>query len=371
MNSLPPELLSSIIESAVECSSLYDSYKARIKTLSALTLVNRQFHEIAQPLLPQKVYFRHRWEEAAFSKGRSTGEVFDLVADLPNHGLVYQSLGDFARLRELRIVACGGVPLWRLSDHNHLKRLSFEHCGLIMDVPDHSFVLPHLEQLSFERVHGFVHSESGLLAPFFSTSTFPSLRALGIKALDSSAPPGAHTHRGVGLFSPSLLAQLDCITTDEIEPRGDPTHSLSPPPLPVPVLFDVDPRRTSTSWGRSSLAPDSSLSQTHLRIRLSCEPLPHRRQIEAALFLVETLLNETKVLEELYLDLYPRDGRRYYVLDEELQERIRKLEDPNRKTKVEIIWENHEDDWCRSRVSKEFWRRSKAKKQKAEQEKGM
>ncbi|GAA5965929.1 hypothetical protein JCM3765_006492 [Sporobolomyces pararoseus] len=352
MNSLPPELLSSIIESAVECSSLYDSYKARLKTLSALTLVNRQFHEIAQPLLPQQLYFRYRWEEAAFSENGRTGEVLKLVSEVGPSSSIYPSLqsGDFAGLKELRLFDCGQVPLLSLSGHKPL--------------PDRHLILPHLEELSLAQVHCVLLSESRSLASFFSTPHFPSLRALGIKALDSSAPPGAHTHRGLGLFSPSLLAQLDCITTDEIEPRGDPTHSLSPPPLPVPVLFDLDPRHTSTSWGRSSLAPDSSLSQTHLRIRLSCEPLPHRRQIEAALFLVETLLNESTVLEELYLDLYPRDGRRGYELDEELQERIRKSEDPNRKTKVEIIWENHEDDWCRSRVSKEFWRRSKAKKEK-------
>ncbi|GAA5986027.1 hypothetical protein JCM5350_005503 [Sporobolomyces pararoseus] len=157
------------------------------------------------------------------------------------------------------------------------------------------------------------------------------------------------------------------MTVDKIEPRVTSSLFPSPPPPPVPVLFDLDPRHTATSWGRSSLAPNSSLSHSHIRIRLPCEPIPHRRQIEAALFLVETLLNESTVLEELYLDLYPRDGRRGYELDEELQERIRKLEDPNRKTKVEIIWENHEDDWCRSRVSKEFWRRSKARKKRAEQ----
>ncbi|GAA5986012.1 hypothetical protein JCM5350_005496 [Sporobolomyces pararoseus] len=170
------------------------------------------------------------------------------------------------------------------------------------------------------------------------------------------------------IVSPSLLSQLDCMTADEIEPGGTSSLSPSSPPLPVPLLFDLDPRHTSTSWGRSSLAPSSSLSHSHIQIRLPCEPIPHRRQIEAALFLVETLLNESTVLEELYLDLYPRDGRRGYELDEELQERIRKLEDPNRKTKVEIIWENHEDDWCRSRVSKEFCKRCKEKKEKAKEE---
>jgi hypothetical protein len=105
-----------------------------------------------------------------------------------------------------------------------------------------------------------------------------------------------------------------------------------------------------------------ALDKEFLRIRLPSEPIPHRREIEATLFLVETLLHESNVLKTLYLDLYPRDGRRGYRLDEELEERIERLMDPRRKTNVEIVWENHEDDLIRSRVSKEFWRRCKEEK---------
>jgi hypothetical protein len=57
MNSLPPELISSILESAAECNS-FDSYKSRQRTLSALSLVNRTFYSFAQPLLLQKVYLK-------------------------------------------------------------------------------------------------------------------------------------------------------------------------------------------------------------------------------------------------------------------------------------------------------------------------
>ena len=53
-------------------------------------------------------------------------------------------------------------------------------------------------------------------------------------------------------------------------------------------------------------------------------------------------------------------------MDKELEEEVRKLEEIAREKNIEIIWENQEDDWCRSRVSKEFWRRSKEKKNKEE-----
>lgn len=47
--------------------------------------------------------------------------------------------------------------------------------------------------------------------------------------------------------------------------------------------------------------------------------------------------------------------------------RIEKVEQLAERKKVEVIWENHEDDWCKSLVSKEFWRRSKENKEKAKE----
>ena len=51
-------------------------------------------------------------------------------------------------------------------------------------------------------------------------------------------------------------------------------------------------------------------------------------------------------------------------MGKQLAEKIEKLEEIAREKKVEIIRENHEDDWCMSLVSKEFWRRCKEKKEK-------
>jgi hypothetical protein len=72
MNSLPPELVSSIIESAAECSSIYESYEERLQTLSALALVNRTFYQFAQPLLPLRIYFKQRTIEYEATDSQDT-----------------------------------------------------------------------------------------------------------------------------------------------------------------------------------------------------------------------------------------------------------------------------------------------------------
>jgi len=202
--------------------------------------------------------------------------------------------------------------------------------------------------------------------PLFLTEThFPSLRVLGLYkytgvTLTTASKVTAPPH-------PSLLARLDCLTTDN-------ETKLSSLPLPVPFLYDVDPalfllNEISDPTPHQALFParrptvdlESAFTKSHVRIRFPCKTIAEDKHIEAALSFVGTLLVKSTVLEELYLDLYPRDGRREYVLSQKLEQKIEKLEDLAKKKKVEIIWENHEDNWCRSRVSKEFSRRCKEK----------
>lgn len=119
MNSLPPELLSSIIEIATDCSSIYDSYRARLETLSALALVNHQFHEIAQPLLPRTLYVRKQGEESAFWNHCSYEEAQRLTWEIgvSNLGQSSTQLVDFAKLKELRICDSTLVRLEILGNH--------------------------------------------------------------------------------------------------------------------------------------------------------------------------------------------------------------------------------------------------------------
>jgi hypothetical protein len=129
MNTLPPELLSSIIESAAECSSIYESYEERLQTLTALALVNRNFYHIAQPLLPQKVYLR-KWG----SEDLEDPEVTDKLKHLTRNGISLKTdsftfenhsenyfdspaidsppkLDEFSNLKVLRLVNCRDISL--------------------------------------------------------------------------------------------------------------------------------------------------------------------------------------------------------------------------------------------------------------------
>ncbi|GAA5894352.1 uncharacterized protein JCM6883_003796 [Sporobolomyces salmoneus] len=199
---------------------------------------------------------------------------------------------------------------------------------------------------------------------FLSTARFPSLRALALQRVG---------YQGPGRESLSvdfrLASQLDCIVADRVyptSPTGDPHHPTSPASLdyPIPCLFDLASFHKTTSWGNPSIPSYPKLSQTHVRVRLSCKPTPSRFHVQTALSLMRTLLVHSTVLKKLYLDLFPRNGKGGYVLDEDSEEKMARLEIQARKKNVEIIWESHKDDWCASLMSKEFWRRSKEKKQR-------
>jgi hypothetical protein len=257
---------------------------------------------------------------------------------------------------QLNLIAC-------FSD---LTRLALVNTYIYHD-PSTYFALPSIVELTLENTILIVTDsyKSGTPLPFLTENHFPSLRALGLQGyslttLASASSPTTSPHR-------SFLAQLDCITVDEdTQLRGLPLR------LSVPFLYDVDPasfplfqtnRIVSQARLYLMINMESASTKTHVRIRFPCEPIAPDHQIEAALSFVDNLLIKSTLLEELYLDLYPRDGRRDYGLSQNLEKKIEKLEKLAKDKKVEIVWENHEDDWCRSRISKEFWRRWKGKKE--------
>ncbi|GAA5894210.1 uncharacterized protein JCM6883_003750 [Sporobolomyces salmoneus] len=355
---LPPELLSIIIQHAAECDSTYDSYKKRLRTLSALSLVSRTLREIAQPLLAQKSYCPTLEEMVKFLRGDVAEKVKSLTSEHYSRRIASPFSARFENLTELRV--------------RHLARLAFEDCQLMSGWSN--LVLPGLVELSLDDVSIFSSTETSqeVLADFLSISHFPSLRVLGTR---SSTMVGSMHDRA--LIDYSLSCQLDCIVSDQvytIHRRLAEDHSLSfPTPFgyPGPFLFDLSHLRAfhaSTSWGRTAGSSDPVLSKAHVRIRLPCKPTPNLSTIIAAFCLVDSLLAHSTALKELYLDFYPSGGRKGYALNEELQKTIRKLDDQAREKNVKIIWESHEDDWCRSLVSAEFWRRSKEKKKQEKSE---
>jgi len=123
-------------------------------------------------------------------------------------------------------------------------------------------------------------------------------------------------------------------------------------PFSTPILFDI-------AW--NDTAP--SLTEARLRIRLPYERSTRARvtraKVRAALSIFTNLLDKSAVLKEVYLDLFAGGEIFTDGSDGQVAEKIKKLEDLAREKGVEIIWENQMDDWCRGRVSKEFWRRSR------------
>ncbi|GAA5965356.1 hypothetical protein JCM3765_004869 [Sporobolomyces pararoseus] len=366
MNSLPPELLSSIVDLAADCSSIYDSWDTRMDTLLYLTLVNRQFHGIAQPLLPQQLYLKgidHLAGEALLKKFVGSGLTtkvksltFELKLGAYYHNL--RMLSGLENLTELRVKSFGEMSLQALEAHPHLSRIALYDGSFCYDPPVHATIsLRSVIELTLRNVTLVIHDsrKAGATSPLLSESHFPSLRALGLKDLR-----GRSSGMSEPLFSASLIARLDCLTTDD---KSIPFATRNP--LPVPHLLDIRFEASDDAlYPYYFVSKPPSPSHTHLRIRLPCESISSYQRLNSALYLAGNLVRESTSIEELYLDLYPRDGRRGYVLEEGLEEMIEKLEVTAREKNIEIIWENQEDDWCRSRVSKEFWKRCKAKKEK-------
>ncbi|GAA5965894.1 hypothetical protein JCM3765_006480 [Sporobolomyces pararoseus] len=366
MNSLPPELLSSIVDLAADCSSIYKSWDTRMETLLSLTLVNKVFHGIAQPLLPQKFFFKESdyvveepFEE--LMKSGVTNKIKSLTLEPKFKTNLYNLpiLFGFENLTEFRVEGCRAMSLQTFQAHHHLSRLSLYDGSLHYDPDtDADISLRSIIELSLEEASIVICAsrKAGATRPLLSESHFPSLRALALKYFRGRSSGMSHI-----VFSASLIARLDCLTTDD---KNIPTAACDSP-IPAPFLLDIRFEESDEDFFSPRIVFESpSPSHTHLRIRLPCEPIPSSQDTNSALEFANNLVKDSTNLEELYLDLYPRDGRRGYVLEKGSQEKIEKLEETAREKKVEIIWENHEDDWCRSRVSKEFWKRCKAKKEK-------
>ncbi|GAA5965922.1 hypothetical protein JCM3765_006489 [Sporobolomyces pararoseus] len=393
MNSLPPELLSSIVDLAADCSSIYDSWNTRMETLLALTLVNKVFHGIAQPLLPQKFFFKEDDNVVGepfedFMRSGVTAKIESLTFEPKFEAYYYKlpMLLGFENVTELKVKSCADMSLQTFEAHQRklLSPLAGNRVGwallLTLNSADLSRITLYegnfhydadtdadisqrsLTELTLEDISIIIYEshKEGATPPLLSESHFPSLRALGLKDFR-----GRFRLMDQIVFSASLIARLDCLSTDD---KSIPTAARD---LPIPAPFLLDKRVEESldddvysPYVLGSLSPSPSPSHTHLRIRLPCEPIPSSQDIKSALESANNLVKDSINIEELYLDLYPRDGRRDYVLEKELEKQIKKLEDTARKKNVEIIWENHEDDWCGSRVSKEFWRRCKAKKEK-------
>ncbi|GAA5894091.1 uncharacterized protein JCM6883_003717 [Sporobolomyces salmoneus] len=332
---LPPELLKTIIDFAAQCDSTYDSHRERLCTLSSLSLVNQTFRDLAQPLMAEKVFLSCGKDVSSLVEGKLKGKIKSLtdyrssLLSAPHSPELTQLFGQVSAWRNLE-----GDPNWKMLKYHQLM------------ITPWTVISPATNDY------------------FLSLSHLPSLRAL---ALRKGSWWGYDRHRYE--TEHGLLSQLDCIIADQVEPIGAQLGGPQPSPTtsacPIPWLFDLPLDLAPQTWLRFLL------SRSYVRVRLPCEPVPSCLEIGIALLSATmVLLDRTTTLKELYLDLYPRDGRKGYVLDEEAVERVEELQNVAMEKNVEIVWEDHEDDWCRSLVSREFWKRSKEKKKEDELDRG-
>ncbi|GAA5981163.1 hypothetical protein JCM5350_007181 [Sporobolomyces pararoseus] len=318
MNSLPPELLSSIIEQAAHCDSTYDSYRSRLRTLSALSLVNRILRDLAQPLLPQKVWFQKENEFERFRLSGMTEKVARLNCNFDSNLFNNPNSQGFSFMKELRICDSRRFNIAALDQHHHLKRFALESTTFNLANGIADFALPHLEELSI--AHAFIlGQERGTPTPvssFLTPSHFPSLRALGIKS-------------------------LDCVTLDEwgyrdlIRSRRITPGSSLPPFSSIPLLFDVDDSPSPY------ITESSVYTNSHVRLRLVSNSIADTHR---AISNIEALFTQSTISEELYLDTscQNEDGDQGFI--ESFGGKTSKFEKLAEQKKVELIWENQEDD---------------------------
>lgn len=247
-----------------------------------------------------------------------------------------------------------------------LKRLTIEYSTIRLGVNPVDFILPHLEELSLDLVTVDLISDPNTKRyTFFSSARFPSLRAVGLRHVAVSTW-GVLSHRLASFVETSFMQQLECLALDarSLEALASSDYSASPPTrFPAPLLLDLDVQEVLDHLS-SSLHPAERFPQSHLRLTFPYDADPKSAETLDTLLALEGLVKGNNQLEEMYL-IPPQNGGVWNLWRDALREAVDQLELTENAANVEIVWENPEDDWCLSRVSKEFWRRRREKKTEA------
>ncbi|GAA5874482.1 hypothetical protein JCM16303_005866 [Sporobolomyces ruberrimus] len=362
--SLPPELVSAIVDHAAECISSYSSWRDRQNTLYSLTLVNRTIRSTAQALLAKIVHIRLDKDGDPVLAGLPGQEARTLTYDVPENtnrrpqipttmgsNIPDYSIFRFKFIRELRLVGVTLTPFSALDGHTHLERLSLISAGIEMELHDHTLSLPRLVELSLDSALIFSDTR-GLATTFFSRIIFPSLRALGIRKLpvldrSSLSSPGIPS---------TVLSQLQCLTAsiDLVK-----THRTAESfPSPRLVLFVLEPQRRSNSPAYEASIKSAREIYSSFTIR-SDNDAPTTQQFKSTVVFVEEFINTSSKPEQLYLSKLWQKVMGNEELEEGARDAWTSLEKMAKEKSVEIIWEDDGDDPMRSLVSKEFWERCK------------
>lgn len=89
-------------------------------------------------------------------------------------------------------------------------------------------------------------------------------------------------------------------------------------------------------------------------------------RIKMFLKVARKLVEDVDTLKRLYLELRHEDVMMRLDEYEKMERTKSTLEAFAKEKKVEIVWENYEDDLLKSLVSREFWKRCTEEKRKRE-----
>ncbi|GAA5890578.1 hypothetical protein JCM8208_004921 [Rhodotorula glutinis] len=207
---LDDDVLLAILEHIAEPAFSQRGYRTRQSTLLSACLASRHLHRLAEPLLLRQVRFRSveqleqlREHVTATSSGDRTEVYVVRWQERVSHAEVALDVAAF--LPRIERMELGGMfqSFLPLERHTQLRRLSL----WLVELPNLLPTLPQLEQLAIR--------DCPVPKLFFKLwldpSHLPRLRALllcGVRAPFQFIPLNS-------LLSPSILAQLDLVQTDD------------------------------------------------------------------------------------------------------------------------------------------------------------
>ncbi|GAA5869330.1 hypothetical protein JCM8547_008646 [Rhodosporidiobolus lusitaniae] len=365
LDSLPTELVEHVVRLAVSSSFLPHLYHDRLATLTSLSLTSSKLRIVAQPILLEVVQLKSREAVESFlavveadkalgARARSVRvEGFRLRTTMQSFGVVDV---DFKRLSSScpRIVDFRvhwqDLDLEWLEGFNDLRRLVFSD-GYISACRPLSF--SHLEELSL--------AQPALIDQIFITTAFPALKALHAELVQgANLPP----------IPSSLLAQLEQLSCDWSDLDDDVRSEALMTAPQTRILADNadlngDPSQRSlvlattlhlnkyscSSRDAATYDPDTSISMLNGLLRVNDSV--NERILKLSALYLPSELDPSSPLCDLRGALLSDLHRCLSAL-------------PSRS--IEVVFEEAPHPFYESLISKEIWRRSKARKAKEEQE---
>ncbi|GAA5894031.1 uncharacterized protein JCM6883_003701 [Sporobolomyces salmoneus] len=345
LSSLPPELIRDIIEATVPHTYHSTTYKSRQATLRSLSLVSRQFRDIAQPLLIEIVRTRTvaQLKRLDVAKDEPSGPK-ELVVKCKNAAARIEDLLD--RWKGLQSFT---IEYWGFEDSFDLGVLA-QHSDLRnVELANGQFECSVFRP--FQTLRSLTFDDSALcpeLLRLLDPKVLPSLRSVGIKNIDNDAEVVAleaesHLSR--------LLPQLEAINI-QLDLYQLAKNGLFAGYSPR-ILIDVDYCMLNSAWLQSR--PPIH----HVRIIKVNGWTPDASKIVLK-FIAAARTTETSALESLYLDLSLHPSR---VETPDLRLENERIVEECKRGGIEVVFEVQPQNTDKY-ISEEFWSRQRRRREK-------